>query len=125
MYIIPLVGTKPTVGMAVTIRGLRWHCPDWEFDCPTAIISPVYRFFEDGRTLENAMESVLIDTCIDEVWKGNKPTDWDWRGWNEKYLWNKFYSRGRGVQRVKSKIIFIRDEDGELTWIEYPMYLAA
>ncbi len=104
-------------GMEFEVRGLRWSA-GWEFDCPTAIIFPVFRFFEDGRSLEHALETVLIDGCIDGELKSTNPNDWDWRGWPAAYLRQKFYKPG--VQRLVTRVRIIHDEDRELFWEEIP-----
>jgi hypothetical protein len=104
-------------GMEVTVRGLRWSA-GWEFDCPTAIISPTYRFFEDGCSLEHAVESVLIDACIDGVWKDHDASGWEWRGWPEKYLWNRFHHAKRThTETIVERVRFVLDRDGDL-WFE-------
>lgn len=111
---------KIGIGTQIRVRGLRWDA-QWEFDCPTAIIAPVYRFHEDGCSLEHAVESLLIDACINGQLKSHDPHFWDsFRGWSPAYLRRKFYRRG--VEHVDLLVTFDLDEDGELTWREreYP-----
>lgn len=109
-----------TPGLQIRVRGLRWSA-GWEFDCPTAIIAPVYRFHEDGCSLEYAVESLLIDACIDGHIKDNDPHFWaDFRGWSPAYLKRQFYRKH--VERVDLLVTFELDKRGELTWTEceYP-----
>lgn len=112
----PVNQIKPVVGMEVEIRGLRWSVPYWEFDCPTAIIMPVCKFFENGCSLEYALESVLIDACIEPTWKGEDPDGWSWRNWPYSYLRRKFYRKDKGVEKLKQRVRFVLDEHGELSW---------
>ena len=109
------VAFKVQPGLELTIKGIRWDA-GWEFDCPVAIISPVFKSYEDGCSLEHAVESLLIDACIDGVMKTEDPNSWEWRGWSAGYLQRKYYRKG--VERVKQKIRFVLDEDGELAWTE-------
>ena len=104
------------VGDTFKITAIRWNEPYWEFDCPTAILFPVFRPFEDGRTIEYAIESILIDACIDGHLHSSDPHSWDWRGWTQEYLRRKQYRKN--VEREVVLIRFILDEDGELFWTE-------
>ena len=104
------------MGTEIRMRGLRWSA-DWEFDCPTAIIAPVFRFHEDGCSLEYAVESLLIDACADGYLKDHNPHYWEsFRGWSPAYLRRKFYRKG--VERIDISVTFMPDEDGAMTWIE-------
>lgn len=109
---------KIKVGDKFRVRGLRWSA-GWEFDCPTAIIAPVYRFHEDGCSLEYAVESLMIDACIDGELKSQDPKFWgDFRGWTPQYLRRKFYRPY--VQTTDLLVTIVLDEDGELSWTEEP-----
>lgn len=106
-------------GLKIRVRGLRWSA-GWEFDCPTAIIDPVYRFHEDGCSLEHAVESLLIDACVDGKLKSHDPHFWDeFRGWSPAYLRRKFYRKH--VERIDIIATFVLDEYGDLSWVERPV----
>lgn len=111
---------KVADGTQLRIRVLRWD-EGWEFSCPTAIISPVLRVYENGRSIEAAIEDFCIDACIEgeirdreqEAWR------WDWaKGGGLAYLRRKYYQQG--VQRGDVMVKFCLDEDGELSWNEMP-----
>lgn len=101
-------------GDVFEIEAIRWHEPCWEFDCPTAVLSPVFRTYEDGRSIESAAEDVLIDACIDGELRTEEPDSWAWRGWTQDYLRRKKYRRG--VERQRLKVLITLDEDGELSF---------
>lgn len=101
-------------GLEITVRAMRWSA-GWEFDCPTAVISPVFREYEDGRSTEGAIEDLCIDAILDGEIKSNDIKFWEeFRGWSMDYLERKFYRKH--VQRETQRIRFILDEDGELSW---------
>ena len=108
------VQIKP--GVEISIRALRWD-DGWEFDCPVVILDPVLRVYEDGRSLEQAIEDLCIDACIDGVLKDHEA--WRWAeapGGALGYLRRKF--RRKGVERAYATARFVLDEDGELSWVE-------
>ncbi len=103
-----------TPGLEITVRALRWDA-EWEFDCPVAIIAPVFRCHEDGCSLDYAVESFGIDCCIDGKIAGHDNKFWDeGRGWSMEYLKRKFYRKW--TQTLVQKIRFVLDEDGELSF---------
>lgn len=98
----------PTVGQKMTIRTMRWD-DGWEFDCPVVILSPVVSVAEDGRSIEQMVESFLIDCCIDGIPASEKL----WR-WPLSYLKRKFYR----VEHQTTVVEFVLDEDERLSWRE-------
>ncbi len=101
-------------GVEITIRGLRWD-DGWEFDCPVVILDPVIRVHEDGRPLENAIEDLCIDACLDRVLKDHRTRRWeDAPGGSRGYLRRKFYRKH--VERTVVQARFFLDRDGELGW---------
>jgi hypothetical protein len=107
-------GLKVYPGLEIEVRGLRWDA-QWEFDCPTAIISPVFRAWENGRDLDGALEDVLIDAVVDGELKGEDPSFWErGRGWSRAYLRRKFYRKG--TERLRAEVRFVLDEHGRLSW---------
>lgn len=101
-------------GVEIRIRGLRWD-DGWEFDCPVVIFEPVLRVHEDGCSLEYAVESMLIDACIDGTLKDHEAWRWeDAPGGSLGYLRRKFYRKY--VERTDVRVRFILDSDGELAW---------
>jgi hypothetical protein len=108
--------TQPRVGDKVKVIGIRWHEPEWEFDCPVVIISPVIRICEDGSSIDQLRESLLIDVCIDGKWPKSEADPKHWRGWSPAYLKRKQYRKD--VQREVVEVEFILDGCGELFWRE-------
>jgi hypothetical protein len=109
---------KIELGAVLRIRALRWD-DGWEFDCPVVILDPVIRVYEDGRSLDRAIEDLLIDACIDG--KISDHEAWRWKdapGGARGYLRRKFYRKY--VQRAVVDVRFIHDEDGQLSWEELP-----
>ncbi len=102
-------------GLEVRVRGLRWD-DGWEFDCPVVIIDPVLRVYEDGCGLDQAMEDLLIDACIDGQIKDHEAWRWEEApGGSLAYLRRKYYRKN--VERMDVKVRFCV-VDGELTWQE-------
>ena len=95
------------VGQVIKIRVMRWD-DGWKFDCPVVMLSPRIRVWEDGCSIEHAVESFMIDCVIDGKMPKNEKL---WR-WPLSYLKNKFYR----VEHETVKVEVILDEDGELSW---------
>lgn len=51
-------------GTTIKMLAVRWVDPYWEFDCPVALLEPVYRFYEDGRSLDSVFEDTEIEGCV-------------------------------------------------------------
>lgn len=111
---------KVADGTKLRIRVLRWD-EGWEFDCPTVIISPVLRVYEDGMSIEGAIEDLCIDACIDGEIRDRERATWRWdgaKGGGLAYLRRKYYQRH--VERGDVRVEFYIDEDGRLAWEESP-----
>ena len=107
-----VVEVKP--GTKMRIRGLRWD-DGWRYGSPVALIDPVLKVYEDGRSLERAIEDLCIDACVCGVLKDEEAWRWEAApGGSLAYLRRKFYRTH--VQRVDCKVRFIVDDDGELWW---------
>ena len=106
------VEVKP--GLETRIRGLRWD-DGWEFYCPVVIIDPVLRVYEDGRSLEQAIEDLCIDASITGQMKDEEAWRWEEApGGSLAYLRRKYHRKH--VQTVDCKVRFVLDEDGEVSW---------
>lgn len=102
---------KVADGTQLRIRVLRWD-EGWEFDCPTVIISPVLRVYEDGRSIEEAIEDLLIDARIEGELRDRERETWRWdgaKGGGLAYLRRKYYRPN--VQRADVRVRFCLDEE--------------
>ncbi|HEY1171009.1 MAG TPA: hypothetical protein VGH19_06520 [Verrucomicrobiae bacterium] len=112
-------------GMELVCDTLRWD-EGWEFDCPSMMISPVIRCFEDGRHHESIREEVLINGIVKGAIKDeNFEETWGWRGFKlpvlkrrfrEALAGKKFPKANYKAERVVVKIV--KDDRGELIWEE-------
>ena len=104
---------------------LRWD-EGWEFECPSMMLRPIIRCFENGFGHESIVEDVLIDAVSAQSGKltgDDFQSQWGWRGYklpvlrrrfNEALAGKKFPIAGYHATRETVRII--KDEDGELTW---------
>lgn len=114
---------KVQEGLVVFCDTLRWN-DGWEFECPSMMLSPVIRCFETGAHHEQIVEDVLIDAIVGgEFVSQSFEQQWGWRGYNLRTLQRRFYEALKGKRfpranytATREKIIFIKDEEGELTW---------
>ena len=99
-------------GVTFKVRALSWD-DGWEFDCPVAIIYPVLRVYEDGRGLDQAIEDLCIDACIDGVLKDHDAWRWeDAPGGSLGYLRRKYHRKN--TSRMQAKITFRAGANREL-----------
>jgi hypothetical protein len=116
-------------GDTFRFRVIRWHEPDWEFDCPGALIElgvkrgtvPLIRLWEDGSSIEHMAEDFLIDCVVMGHFPKSEADDENWRGYTPAYLKRKAYRPGVERQdfHVRFKVPTFRSEDEEdegLSW---------
>ncbi len=118
---------KIVEGMTLVCDTLRWDA-GWEFECPSMMLSPTIRCFENGHHHEEIVESVLISAMIDEqlVTEDFEKT-WGWRGYKLPVLRRRFKEALAGKKfpiagyvATRETVKIIRDKKGELTWIRVP-----
>jgi len=100
-------------GDIIAFRGCTWNEPQWEFDSPTAIYSGVKRYFI-GRSIEDAIESICIDICVDNGdidagWHSSDLKEFKWRGWSPRG-----FSRRQSAGHAEIIVEFFTDDDGDL-----------
>lgn len=79
----------PVTGQPVRFLAVEWREP-WEFDHPTAVLEPVFRYSPNGTSPESMTEDAAIDICLDAekgrpTRAGMHPSDvkeFAWRGWD-------------------------------------------
>lgn len=105
-------------GLTLNFLVIRFNT-GWEFDCPVVVLEPVLRFYEDGRSIEHAIEDVLIDACVDGKLKRENENI---RRWNLKYLRRKALACLKGqkfpiawAQAGREQATFCLNADGNLT----------
>lgn len=118
-----IIEIKP--GTKLVCDTLRWD-DGWEFDCPSMMISPVVRCFENGNHHSTIVENVLIDAVVSgKLIKDDKKDfeDWVWRGYKLPVLRRRFKEAlaGKnfpkaGYHAEREVVEIVLDERGELTW---------
>lgn len=118
---------QPTIeireGMILVCETLYWD-DGWEFDCPSMMLSPVIRCFENASSHERIVENVMMDAVIEGT---IAPQDfekaWGWRGYKLPVLRRRFREAlaGKhfpvaGYRAERETVKIIRDEYGDLTW---------
>ena len=114
-------------GMILQCDTLRWD-DGWEFDCPSMMISPVIRCYEDGSCHENIVEDVLIDGVINEkIQDEDFDQTWNWRGYKLSTLKRRFQESLKGkffpkanYRAERSRIKIVKEKGGTLSWIDLP-----
>jgi hypothetical protein len=110
-------------GTTITVQALEWR-EDWEFDHPTVILSPVRRYSPNGDSMDEMIESLGINACVDGRLEDEEDDgEFEWRGWS----WNRlrrvflealkgktFPKKGYRAKQVEMR--FFLDEDNNLTF---------
>jgi hypothetical protein len=117
---------KAQVGDIIEFLAISWDEPQWEFDHPSAVLKPLFRYHDDGGDCERIIEDLAIDLCCGET-DDKDDLDFfkdesDWRGWKLSTLRRVAKNRLAGKDDWKTKIRevvlekikFINDEDGEI-----------
>lgn len=109
-------------GTVITVRALEWQ-EDWEFDHPTVILSPVRRYSPNGDSMEEMIESLGIDACVDgKVGDEFVEDEFEWRGWSWATLRRVYSAALRGKRfpkkRYRAKQVEMKFylDDGELAF---------
>lgn len=105
--------------------GISWENPEWEFDFPSAIISPITNFSPNGDDPDAFIENLCIDLCCGADLNNEDIEDeLKWNGTNLKTLKkvindklnnkNTWKTKLRNI--VKQKVLFFKDPEelGEL-----------
>lgn len=108
---------------------LEWREPQWEFDHPTVVLSPIVLYSPNGESAGQMVEDICIDLCInaDELEGGKElesedvSREFKWRRWNLKTMHKVAKARLAGKDdwktreaRVTRQKVKFFEEDGEL-----------
>lgn len=112
-------------GDILTFDVLEWYHEGYEFGRPCLMLSPVIQENSDSNP-ESLIESALIDAvCERRLERNSERRQIEWRGWNLKYLRRCFNLALHGrvfpvanYQATRKTVKIIKDEDGELSWID-------
>lgn len=113
-------------GMILVCDTLIWD-DGWEFECPSMMLSPVIRCFEDGSAHERIVEDVLIDAIVTGMLKPDDfEKNWGWRGYKLPVLRRRFRESLAGKRFPIANYIAHRQtvriiadpegKNGELIW---------
>lgn len=109
---------KVKAGDIVTFKGCAWNEPQWEFDAPIVLYSPLQRYDMGSVScvdLYDKIEDVCIDLCynvpINTHFDKMSLKEFKWRGWNPKG-----FSRRKNAVHVEVTVEFFLDNDNELTF---------
>ena len=108
-------------GTIITIDAIRWN-DGWDFDCPGLILRPVLRYYDNGSRLDDMIEDLCIDACVDKkIESEDIAHEFEWRGWNLKYLKNVFNQALKGkrfpnrqYEVKREEVKFYINKDGSL-----------
>jgi hypothetical protein len=99
---IKIVLNKP-----IRFLAFEWR-EHWEFDHPTVLLEPVFKFSPNGTSLEHMVEDAAIDIAlamegcgeIPDHRMGSTRKEFRWRGWSLKTIKEKAEAKLRG-RKVK------------------------
>jgi hypothetical protein len=81
------------VGDRLTFKGVMWVEPNWEFDAPCVIYSPLLRIYNKGSICIETIQECIEDICIDLSIGGSLPIEiacdlreLKWRKWSRRGL---------------------------------------
>ncbi len=109
-------------GDVVEFLAIAWNEPQWEFDHPCVVLSPVVEYSPNGESPEHMIEEMAISlSCEDDIKDEDVKHEFDWRGWKLDTLRKVAKERLAGKDTwktkirsvVKQKIRFV-ENDGEL-----------
>lgn len=95
----------PKDGEILEFRGCTWQQPEWDFDAPKVLYSPVERYSDQGGSIcEGATWDLVEEVCGDLCEHGKVPrgfseddlSEFEWREWSPK----GFKRRKRAVHDV-------------------------
>lgn len=70
----------------VDFIALEWREPQWEFDHPTVVLSPVVSYSPNGESSEKMIEDICISLCIN----ADDETDMKDQDVSEEFKWRKW-----------------------------------
>lgn len=121
---------KIEVGMIFACDTLAWN-DGWEFDCPSMMLNPVIRMYENGKSHEHIVEDVLIDAICGGSLRGQDfVATWGWRGYKLPVLRRRFKEALAGknfpkanYRAARTYVRIIQDPNGDetdMTWEDVP-----
>jgi hypothetical protein len=110
-------------GTTFILKALEWR-EDWEFDHPTVILEPVFRYSPNGNSIEYMVESLCIDGCVDgKLETHDYEQEFTWRGWSLENLKRVYLQCLKGkkfpqkqYKAAEYKIKFYLDNHDELVF---------
>jgi hypothetical protein len=122
----PTTTAKVADGTVLVFDALQWDEPGWEFGSPSVVLAPVLRVWENGESLEQIMEDLCDEACVDgelhsePVEEGLVNRRWKLttlrQRFREAIAGREFPVKNYQAQRVTMR--FYRDEHGELAFDE-------
>lgn len=125
------MGFRPTLGQPIRFLAAEWR-EDWEFDHPTVLLEPVFRYSPNGESPEGMIEDAAIDIAVaadhgDAVRAEMHHSDrkeFDWRGWDlaalreaaEAVLRGEPARFGVGYVGVLEQTVVFREQKGDVVW---------
>lgn len=103
---------------------IRWD-DGWEFDCPTVVLSPRLHVYEDGRSVESAVEDFLTGVVVDEALPRDYiETEGRWAGYvGRRWTVSALRQRRRRIEKGQSRgtihrvrVRLVIDEYCDLSW---------
>ncbi len=112
-------------GDVVEFTAISWDEPQWDFDYPTVVIAPCFRYSSNGESCEGMIENLAIEASCDiELKNEDTVKEFEWRGWKIDRLKRVISERLKGKDIWKTKIrevvrqkvqFFKSDED----WLQF------
>ncbi len=117
---------KVKPGDIIEFAGLRWD-DQWEFDYPSVILDPVFKYSSCGEPPEAIIEDLCLNLCIESeqdrnynpVMSEGEKMEFDWRRWkvgtmkkvikdrlNDGTMWKSKFATA-----VKLKVEFYQEGD--------------
>lgn len=122
---------KIKAGDTVEFIALKWNEPQWEFDHPTVVLSPVVMYSPNGTSPESMIEDICIDLCINadsgesvEKLDEDVTKEFEWRRWDVSRMKTVAKNRlngksdwcSKGARAAKVTVKFVKE--GEETSFE-------
>jgi len=109
--------------MTFVCKTLSWN-DGWQFDCPSMMLEPVIRCFEDGSSHDRIVESVMIDAVVEGKMESEDfEKTWGWRGYKLPVLRRRFKEALAGKRFPWAQyhaeietVTIVLDEHGDLSW---------
>ena len=123
--------TAICLGVPLRFLAFEWR-EHWEYDHPSVLLEPVFRYSPNGTPIENIIEDAVIDIClalesgedIQRTMHAAERKEFRWRRWSlramrkaaESQLSGRKVAIGTGYTRVLEQIYKLK-QDGEVSGV--------